>query len=101
MQIQNLSKDDHSAINQVASMLVEGFKEHWPDAWPTLEEAFQEVLESFEESTISRIAVDESDQVLGWISGQPSYACVWELHPLVVRVDQQGKGIGRALVADL
>jgi aminoglycoside 6'-N-acetyltransferase I len=39
--------------------------------------------------------------VLGWIGGQHSYALVWELHPLVVRVDQQGKGIGRALVADL
>lgn len=101
MQIRDLTKDDHSSINQVAAILFEGFHEHWPDAWPTLEEAFQEVLESFEESTISRIAIDESGDVLGWISGRPSYAYVWELHPLVVRVNQQGKGIGRALVADL
>jgi len=101
LQIQDLSKDDHSAINQVAAMLVEGFREHWPDAWPTLEDALAEVNESFEEGCISRIAVDESGQVLGWIGGRPSYACVWELHPLVVRVDLQHRGIGRALVADL
>ena len=82
-------------------MLMEGFKEHWPDAWPTLESALEEVQESFEEGRISRIAVDTNGLVLGWIGGQPFYAEVWELHPLVVRMDQQRQGIGRALVSDL
>lgn len=101
MHIQDLQPDDLTAIDQVASMLVEGFRAHWPDAWPTLESAVEEVHESFEEGRISRIAVDTNGLVLGWIGGQPSYAEVWELHPLVVRVDQQRQGIGRALVADL
>ncbi len=57
--------------------------------------------ESFQEGRISRIAVDSNGAVLGWIGGQHFYSRVWELHPLVVRVDQQGKGVGRALVADL
>src|SRR5262245_43915450 len=82
-------------------MLVDAFREHWPDAWPTVDEARDEVHDSFEEGQISRIAVDEDGTVLGWIGGQPSYSEVWELHPLVVRVDQQHRGIGRALVADL
>jgi aminoglycoside 6'-N-acetyltransferase I len=101
IQIQDLSPDDDTDIQQVATMLVEAFAEHWPDAWPTLDDALTEVSESFEEGRITRIAVDDGGQVLGWIGGQHSYALVWELHPLVVRVDQQGKGIGRALVADL
>jgi aminoglycoside 6'-N-acetyltransferase I len=100
-QINGLSQDNQSSIEQVAAMLVDGFAEHWPDAWPTLDDALAEVLESFDEGRISRIAVDSDGQVLGWIGGQHSYALVWELHPLVVRADQQGKGIGRALVADL
>jgi aminoglycoside 6'-N-acetyltransferase I len=101
VQIRDLTSDDQHAIQQVAQILVEGFQEHWPDAWPTLDDALEEIEESFEEDWISRIAVDDDGTVLGWIGGQPAYSEVWELHPLVVRVDQQGKGIGRALVADL
>lgn len=101
MHIQDLPGDAENAIEQVAHMLMAGFREHWSDAWPTLAEALEEVRDSFEEGRISRVAVDENGTILGWIGGQHSYAEVWELHPLVVRPDQQGKGIGRALVADL
>ena len=67
-----------------------------------MESALVEVLKSFGADRISRIAVDEDGAVLGWIGGISQYrGHVWELHPLVVRVSQQGKGIGRALVADL
>src|SRR5689334_4677966 len=101
VQIQDLAHDDDVAIRQVATLLVEAFKEHWPDAWATFEEAVEEVYASFEDSHISRVAVDASGAVVGWIGGQHFYAEVWELHPMAVRTDQQGKGIGRALVADL
>src|SRR5258707_9834784 len=101
LRIQDLSREDQAAIDQVATMLVESFSEHWPDAWPTLDSALEEVQESFEEGRISRIAVDANGLVLGWVGGQYSYAEVWELHPLVVRVDQQRQGIGSALVTDL
>ena len=101
MQIKDLSKDDRAAIEQVAAMLVEGFQAHWSDAWPTMEDARQEVQESFEGGRISRIAVDEHGTIVGWIGGQHSYASVWELHPLVVRPDRQGEGIGSALLVDL
>ena len=101
MHIQDLSGDDQSTIGQVATLLVDALREHWPDAWPTLESALDEVHESLAEGHISRIAVDESGLVSGWIGGQHSYAEVWELHPLVVRPDRQRQGIGRALVADL
>jgi len=99
--IHDLTTDDETAIQQVAAMLVEGFREHWPDAWETLEEAIEEIHESFEEDRISRIARDANGVILGWIGGQHSYGEVWELHPMVVRADQQRRGIGRLLVADL
>jgi aminoglycoside 6'-N-acetyltransferase I len=102
MQIIDLRPDDEHAIQQVAGLLVEAFREHWPEAWPDLESALQEVRESFEAGRISRIAVDKAGLVLGWVGGICQYdGHVWELHPLVVRPDCQRQGIGRALVNDL
>lgn len=102
MKIIDLTPDRGDLIEQVARMLVEGFKEHWPEAWPDMESARSEVRQSFEEGRISRVAVDESGNAVGWIGGIPQYdGNVWELHPIVVSGDVRGKGIGRALVEDL
>src|ERR671911_79475 len=97
-----LHPGEAEAIRQAAELLVEGFREDWPDAWPTTEAALQEVRESLLEERISLVALDENGAVLGWIGGLPSYSGnVWELHPLVVRPDVRRRGVGRALVADL
>ena len=102
MQIIDFDPNNDSVIAQVAQLLVDAFREHWPDAWPTLESAINEVHESFDADRISRVAVDEHGVVLGWIGGISQYeGNVWELHPLVVHPEYQGKGIGRALVTDL
>lgn len=102
MHIVDLRSEDEAAIRQIATLLVEGFAVNWPEAWPDLESAVEEVRESFGDGRISRVALDEDGMVLGWIGGISQYdGRVWELHPLVVRVSYQGKGIGRALVADL
>lgn len=100
MRIQDTPRDE-ATVKEIALMLMDGFREHWPDAWETLEEAIEEVKESFEEGRISRVAIDPDGLVLGWIGGQHFYSAVWELHPLVVRTDQHRSGIGRALVTDL
>src|SRR6266699_5679308 len=102
MRIVDLVSTNESAIQQVAAMLVESFAVNWPDAWPDLESALDEVRESFVADRISRIALDQDGTVLGWVGGISQYrGHVWELRILVVRVSQQRKGIGRALVADL
>ncbi len=100
MRITSLS-NDHLTLRQVAELLVDGFKDTGSVDWTTLESALDEVRESLGEDRMSRIAVDECCNVLGWIGGISEYGGnVWELHPLVVRRDCRGKGIGRALVED-
>jgi aminoglycoside 6'-N-acetyltransferase I len=96
-------KDDAATIEQIAAMLVAAFAEHWAEAWPDMASARAEVRESLAEGRISRVALDVDDgKVLGWVGAINTYDdTAWELHPLVVDPAQQGKGIGRALVADL
>lgn len=101
MNIVDLHPSDTHLIEQVAALLVEGFREKWPEAWPDRESALEEVYESFAPERISRVALDDDGNAIGWIGGIHEYALVWELHPLVVRGDRQRQGVGRALVADL
>jgi aminoglycoside 6'-N-acetyltransferase I len=93
---------EEGTLREAAALLIEGFKDDWPEAWPDLEAAMEEVRDSLEEGRISRVAIDREGVILGWIGGIPSYGGnVWELHPLVVRPEFQRMGIGRALIADL
>ena len=102
MHIIDLSPDNHAHIRHAAALLIDGFKEHWPGAWPDMDSALQEVREALAPGRIARVAVDDDGSVLGWIGGIEQYdGHVWELHPLVVHPDRQRQGIGRALVADL
>jgi aminoglycoside 6'-N-acetyltransferase I len=100
MKITNLG-NEHLLVRQVAELLIDGFKDTGSVDWTTLESASDEVRQSLGEDRISRIAIDERGNVLGWIGGIKEYGGkVWELHPLVVSRDCRGKGIGRALVGD-
>lgn len=102
MQIIDLPAQNQGLIHQAASLLVEGFKAHWPHAWPDTDAALAEVQTCLGPGRINRAAVDEDGNLLGWIGASREYrGHAWELHPLVVHPDRQGQGIGRTLVADL
>lgn len=101
MKIISLLPDNEPLIQQAAQLLVDAFREHWPDAWPTIEKGLEEVHEMLENDRICRAAIDENGNLLGMIGGIPRYdGYVWELHPLAVQPSLQGQGIGRALVED-
>lgn len=102
MRITYLPADDIAAVQQAASLLVAAFYEHWPNAWPDMDVALEEVHECLEAENICLAALDGDGRVLGWIGARPAYGVTgWELHPLVVDPARQGQGIGRALVMAL
>jgi aminoglycoside 6'-N-acetyltransferase I len=101
LEIEDLDPGDAPAIQQAAELLVEEFREHNPDAWPTIEDALDEMRKAFEPGKICLAARDGAG-LIGWIGGAPQYGGrVWELHPLVVRSGARMRGVGRALVGAL
>lgn len=101
MRIVDLERDDEKIISQVADILVAAFA-HVPDYLKTREDALTEIRESFAPQRISRVALDDDGNALGWIGGIEQYdGNVYELHPLAVEPSAQRRGIGRALVRDL
>lgn len=102
MRIVDVTPVDPARLDAIADVLVDGFTGTGAEVWQTREDALETVIESLEEDRISRVALDDDGRVLGWISAVSTYdGWVWEIHPLVVRRDCQGRGVGRALVDDL
>jgi len=104
MEIVNMQTLNQTQRTQAAQMLTDEL----PLGWPTLAEAISEVNERLD--TIERDGVGESaffaavenGGVVGWCGILPHYnGRVYELHPLVVRRDQQRKGIGAALMKNI
>ncbi len=101
MKIISLQKDDKDLIQQAAQLLVDAFREHWPEAWQTLEDGLQEIQDIMEEDHILRVAVDDENKLLGIIGGLSQYdGKVWELHPLAIQPNLQKQGVGKKLVED-
>ena len=101
LKIIDLKRENKELIEQTAVILYESFKDI-TEAWPNIELARDEVYASIGEDKSSRIAINHDNVVLGWISGISIYnGNVWELHPLVVKEEYRGQGIGKVLVNDL
>jgi aminoglycoside 6'-N-acetyltransferase I len=101
--IVGLGRDSSALLPEAARLLVAEFREHWPEAWPTIEAAAEEVNEALAPDRVAFAAVGvDGEPLLGWVGALPAYrGRVWELHPLVVSHGVQGRGIGRALVRRL
>ena len=86
---------------RAAELLVECFREHWPEAWPTLDSAVDEVAEVCDLGPALG-ALDEDGMLLGWIGARPNYrGYVWEIHPLAVDERFRRRGIARGLIAEI
>jgi len=89
---------DQAFIDALAELTFHAFRRHAPEWLPTLGAAREEVLESLQSGRQSFALVDASVAPIGWIAVEAQGARVWEIHPIAVRVADQGKGHGRALV---
>ncbi len=102
MRIIEFPRNNSLIVRKAAVLLVEGFRVMSPDCWDTIGKALNEVRKCVADDRVCLAAMDESNDLIGWIGAIEDYhGRAWELHPLVVKPDCQGKGIGRALVEEL
>lgn len=100
-QIIDLCSSNSAAIAQAAALLVQAFSNQ-PSGWHSQPAALAEISEMLDADRINRVAVNASGEVIGYVGAIPAYrGKTWELHPLVVRTDWRGQGVGRSLVTDL
>ena len=98
MHIINMTQLHHSQLTETAQILTDSI----PQGWPTLQDAWDEIDERLTPENRLLAAVEDG-VVLGWggILAPDYNGRVFELHPLAVRCDKRGQGIGRALVLAL
>jgi len=101
MKIVNMQTLSETQRIQAAQVLTDEL----PIGWANLAEAMGEIVKHVDnprrdgDGESLYLAAMDGDDVLGWTGMLPSYdGKVYELHPLVVRRDKQGQGIGAKLV---
>jgi aminoglycoside 6'-N-acetyltransferase I len=94
--IGDLGPEDADAIDQAADLLNRAFP-HW---LTTLEDAREEVAAALDDDRICLVA-RAAGAVLGVVGAIAEYSHAWEVHPLAVRDDVRGRGVGRALMTAL
>jgi aminoglycoside 6'-N-acetyltransferase I len=101
LHIEPLDTRSDERIYQTAALLQSISMVFFPKSWPTVDAALDEVQQSLAPDRISLVAVS-AERLVGWVGGIPQYeGHVYELHPLVVDIGFQRKGIGTALVKAL
>ena len=82
-------------LEAAAALIVAAFAEDWPEAWPTIEDAREEITDQLDPERIGCLALAASGAVLGLITGEPLYnGHVWEIGVLAVASDQRRHGLG-------
>jgi aminoglycoside 6'-N-acetyltransferase I len=71
------------------------------DVWLKNEEdAFSEVEECTAEPNIC-IGIKLENELIGWVGIRQMYEITWELHPMVIKKEYQGKGYGKKLLKQI
>ena len=93
-------KDSLETIEQASVMLMETFPK--ADMWPDLDEtiAKETVDDSIGDKNIC-IGLKIDNELIGWVCLSPMYEKTWELHPMVIKTEFQGKGYGKILLNEL
>ncbi|HFT7046578.1 TPA: AAC(6')-Ia family aminoglycoside 6'-N-acetyltransferase [Citrobacter braakii] len=92
--------ESNEHILEAAKILKKTFLDIKNNSWPDIESAINEVEECIEHPNIC-LGICDKSKLIGWIGLRPMYNKTWELHPMVISTEYQGKGIGKRLINEL
>lgn len=98
IEITDLDLSDVALVDRLASVTFAAFREGSPEWLPTLDRARDQVCAAKESGRLGRV-LKQDGQAMGWI-GLIKGRRVWEIHPLAIATNAQGRGYGRRLVED-
>src|SRR5260221_7776606 len=98
MTIVTLADLDRAQLDRLEQLTFEAARDHSPEWLPTPAAAREEIEDAFGPHQTSRVVLAADGAPLAWIAASPSWGRVWELHPLLVAVTAQRRGLGRRLV---
>lgn len=98
--ILSLHQDPETWADRAGSLLFRAFRKKGSPAWPTLAAATQEFRECCSDGYFC-LGVEFQGQLGAWGGIRPLYDRVWEVHPVVVDPEFQGRGLGRKLLEAL
>lgn len=89
-------------MDALAHLTFDAFKRHAPTWLPSKNDAERCVRQATEKGRLNRVLIDVDHQPKGWIGVIPiNHGRLWEIHPLVVSLESQGRGYGRMLVVEV
>ena len=93
--------DSEETIKQAAEILYVTFTGADRNRWlKNQKEAFDEVKECIEKPNIC-IGIKTGNELVGWAGIRPMYEKTWELHPMAIKGEYQGKSYGRMLLKEI
>ena len=93
--------NDHPELQaSAASLLRDTFLAVGNDHWANEKDSHEDVIECVTRPNVA-VGLLLSGKLAGWVGIRPMYDKVWELHPLVVGVEYQMKGIGTRLLEEI
>lgn len=72
-----------------------------PLGWSTPKEALRDIISITKNKNANLVGCFIDERLVGFVGYLKSYPTAFELHPLVVAKDYQGRGIGRLLVEQI
>ena len=97
--IVDLRSLDTSQLESVAALTHAAAREHAPTWLPTIADAHVTIAEA--RDRFGRVMLGADGSPIGWIAAGHAWGRIWDLHPLIVDVAHQRRGVGRTLVREV